>query len=316
MLFLLLIVSIIILLLCIAIAYFFSNLILFPRKVQYEETYRRSIESGEIDAHVFEQKEKQEWFIDSYHGYKIHGMFFPQDGSKKIMIIAHGITWSLFGSFKYVEMFQKRGFSVLLCDHRFHGLSGGSHTSFGFYEKDDLKAWVDYIEERFGSGMFIGLLGESLGAASALQYVNKDSRVSFCIADCAFSDLTSLLKLRLLLDFKLNIYPLIYLTSFITRLRFGWDFTEISPIRGLEKTRTPILFIHGQEDDFIPLQMTVDMFKRKKGQKELYLVPKAGHAQAFLADPKGYETKVIEFIKEIELIVRGDGDGRKIELGG
>ncbi|MGD6817829.1 alpha/beta hydrolase [Metabacillus sp. 84] len=285
------------------IPFYFSNLIIYPRKVEYKETFAMGVRSGEINADHFEQTEKEELFIDSKHGYQIHGMFFPVENSQKAVIIAHGITWSLFGSFKYVEMFHKRGYHVLLCDHRYHGLSGGNHTSFGFFEKDDLRSWVDYLYERLGSQAFIGLLGESLGAASSIQYIKDDSRVGFCIADCPFSDLTALMRLRLALDFKIRFSPLILLTSFVTKLRYGWGFREISPISEMEKVETPILFIHGKEDPFIPLQMSLDLFrKKKKGKKRLYLVPKAGHAQAFLTDRIKYEERVFDFLKEIEVL--------------
>ncbi|MBD1379603.1 alpha/beta hydrolase [Metabacillus arenae] len=288
-------------LLLLAVAFFFSQLILFPRKVAYEETYKKSILSGEIDPKVFDSTAKEDLYIDSYHGYKLHGLFFPKEGSRKAIIVAHGIKWSLIGSFKYVEMFQKRGFHVLLCDHRFHGLSGGNHTSFGFYEKDDLHAWVDYLYENIGEDASIGLLGESLGAASALQYVQKESRASFCIADCPFSDLTELLKIRLEKDFKVKFYPLVSLTSLVTKWRFGWGFHETSPIKDIEKVKTPVMLIHGSEDHFIPLKMSKDLFRKIKAFKKLYIVPKAGHARAFLTDPQTYEQKVAEFFKEIGL---------------
>lgn len=283
------------------VVYLISRFLLSPKRFSYEKTYMLGIQKGEIDDRVFRSIKKEELFIRSYYGYKLHGMFFPVEKSKKVIIIAHGITWSLFGSFKYVDMFQKRGFHVLLCDHRYHGLSGGNYTSFGYYEKDDLRAWIDYLAERIGEKAFIGLLGESLGAASALEVSKLDNRVKFCIADSAFSDFQSLLRLKLK-HFKLRFYLLIDIISFLIKLRHGWSFPEISPIKGLEKTKTPILFIHGKEDSFIPSQMTLDMFKRKKGNKKLYLVPRAGHAEAYNTDPKGYEKKVIEFIRDIEQV--------------
>ncbi|WP_299088914.1 alpha/beta hydrolase [uncultured Metabacillus sp.] len=282
------------------------RLLLSPKRFSYETTYKLGIEKGEFDDQLFHATPKEELFIDSYHGYKLHGMFFPVTKGKKVIIIAHGITWSLFGSFKYVKMFQKRGFHVLLCDHRYHGLSGGNYTSYGYFEKDDLQAWIDYLAERIGDNAFIGLLGESLGAASALEISKRDHRVSFCIADCSFSDFQSLLRLKLKMNTKLKLYPLINIVSFLIKLRHGWSFPDISPIKGLEKTKTPILFIHGKEDSFIPLQMTIDMFKRKIGNKKLYLVPRAGHAEAYNTDPRGYENKVIEFIKDIEEVCNRD----------
>ncbi|WP_083584429.1 alpha/beta hydrolase [Bacillus weihaiensis] len=283
------------------VLYIVSRLLLSPRKFTYEKTYNLGIEKGEINEILFRDKHKEELYIDSYHGYRLHGILFPIENSQKVVIIAHGIRWSLFGSFKYVEMFQKRGFHVLLCDHRFHGLSGGEYTSFGYYEKDDLRAWIDFLSARFGEKTIVGLLGESLGAASALEVSKRDPRVTFCIADCAFSDFRTLLKLRLRLDFKLRIVPIIDVVSLFIKLRHGFSFPEISPIKGLETTTTPILFIHGKEDRFIPIQMTLEMFKRKKGLKRLYVVPKAGHAEAFNTDPAGYENKVVEFIKDLEI---------------
>jgi uncharacterized protein len=279
--------------------YVISQLLLSPKKVSYKKTYKLGIQKGEIDEKVFRAIKKEELFIRSYHGYSLHGMFFPVEKSKKIIIIAHGITWSLFGSFKYVDMFQKQGFHVLLCDHRYHGLSGGNHISYGYYEKDDLKAWIDFIYNRFSENVLIGLLGESLGAATALEVSKRDPRVKFCIADCAFSDFRTLIRVKLK-QFKLRIDPIIDIISFFVKLRHGWSFPDISPIKGLEKIKTPILFIHGKEDTFIPLQMTLDMFKRKKDNKKLYVVPRAGHAEAYNTDPKGYEKKVFEFINDIE----------------
>lgn len=285
---------------CIVLCTLLANAIIFPRKFSYEDTFRKGVMSGEINENTFHQYRKEEVFIDSYHGYEIHGMLFSVAESKKAILIAHGITWSLFGSLKYVPMFQRMGYSVLLCDHRYHGLSGGDHTSFGYFEKDDFKAWIDFLEEKFGKGAVIGVLGESLGAASALQCIKEETRIAYCIADCAFHDFTSLLRLRLVQDFRVRFYPLITITSLIIKFRCGWSFSQISPIKGLENISTPILFIHGSDDSFIPVEMSRKMYKLAAGLKRLYLVPKAEHAKAFLTDPKRYEKMVGDFIKEVE----------------
>lgn len=284
----------------ILVVFLLCHLLLSPNRVPYDKTFKLGVQKGEINDRIFQSIRKRDLFIQSKYGYQLHGMFFPVEKGKKVIIIAHGIKWSLFGSFKYVDMFQKKGFHVLLCDHRYHGLSGGTYTSYGYYEKDDLKAWIDYLVRSMGDKAFIGLLGESLGAATALEVSKRDSRVKFCIADCSFSDFYSLLRLRVKTDTKLGLNPLIKLINYLIKLRHGWSFPDISPIKGLEHTKTPMLFIHGKEDAFIPLQMTVDMFTRKKDKKMLYVVPKAGHAEAYNIDPKGYEKKVTEFFEYVE----------------
>jgi len=121
--------------------YYLSLKITHPKIHKYEDTYIWEIEHGTIMEDHLNNLKKQEVFIDSPYGYKIHGLFFTNGDSKKAMILCHGITWSLCGSLKYVEMFFKKGFSVLIFDHRNHGLSGGKDTSFGYFEKFDLKAY-------------------------------------------------------------------------------------------------------------------------------------------------------------------------------
>lgn len=125
---------------------------------------------------------KKSLFLTAGDGCRLHALLFPVQKSRKAVIISHGIKWSLFGGYKYVELFQSIGYNVLLCDSRCHGLSGGSHVSYGFYEKDDLARWADELENRFGKDLWIGVLGESLGAAAAIEpdETGSENQVLYC----------------------------------------------------------------------------------------------------------------------------------------
>lgn len=105
----------------------------------------------------------------------------PAGDSKKTMLFTHGFSFSLLGSVKYMDMFRKRGFNILMYDHRHHGKSGGDNVTFGITERDDLKAVAGWAKEKTGPTTVIGIHGESIGAAVALQYAAIDNQAIFFI---------------------------------------------------------------------------------------------------------------------------------------
>lgn len=283
-------------------SYHFSNVALKPKTFDYDETYNIELERGRIVKEEFEALQKDEVFIKSPYGYAIHGFYFPNGTSKKTVIFAHGITYTLYGSVKYIDMFIKRGFNILIYDHRFHGRSGGNYCSFGYYEKYDLKACTDWVLALNGEDSIVGLHGESMGAATVLQNLKIDDRIAFCIADCPYSSLTGILKHRLKVDFHLPGFPLMSLASLVSKLRFQIFFRDVSPIEDIKNVKTPIFFIHGEKDTYIPKQMSIDMYNTKQGKKKLYIAPNADHAQAYLENKEEYNKLVDEFLQEAKAL--------------
>ncbi|AKQ71986.1 alpha/beta hydrolase [Bacillus licheniformis] len=283
-----------------AVSLIVSYLFVLPNRSTYEETFFSGLKHGEIIDDVFESHDKEELFLTAGDGCRLHALLFPVQKSRKAVIISHGIKWSLFGGYKHVELFQSIGYNVLLCDSRCHGLSGGSHVSYGFYEKDDLARWADELENRFGKDLWIGVLGESLGAAAAIELMKQDRRIKFCIADSCFSDLTELCRFQLKAAVKLSVPFLIPLASGLIKRRHGWSLADISPVSNLEQSDTPLLIIHGTKDQLVPPEMAKSLYERKKGFKKLYWIEGAGHVGGFRHNPEEYLNKIKDFILKIE----------------
>lgn len=284
------------------IGWHFSSMVIYPKVQKYNYTYDTEVEKGKIEIEEFNTLEKQEVYIDSQYDYKIHGLFFPNNGSRKIIILCHGITWSLYCSVKYMDMFLKKDFAIFIYDHRNHGLSGGRDTSFGYYEKYDLKKCTDWLFDKLGKNIIIGLHGESMGAGIALQNIAIDDRVNFCIEDCGYSDAQELFKHRLNKDYNINISPIVKLSSKISKIRVGWDFKDVSPITTLPMVKIPILFIHGENDEYVPTYMCKQMYSVTKSYKDMYIAPNAGHAEAYWNNKDEYEKKVCKFLSDINII--------------
>lgn len=285
-----------------AAGYYFARVALYPRVYEVGYTLNHEIEVGHIIEDEYQPWPKKEARIRSPYGYDLFAIYHPCENAQKTVVISHGITWSLYGSVKYAALFRKRGYNVLLYDLRNHGRSGGSNTTFGFYEKYDLKAVVDWAIARLGPDGKVGTLGESLGAGTTLQHAAIDARIAFAIADCSFSDLTELFNYRLKQEYHLPAFPLLNVASLISGFLTGMRFETISPIRAMSKIETPILFIHGKEDRYIRPEMSVALYNAKThGPRQLYLAPNAGHAQSLSKNRVEYDQQVGEFLQSIGL---------------
>ncbi len=286
----------------IGVGFLFSNLANKPKVRDFEYTINFSIEEGDYTREYVENLKYEEIYIKSKFGYSLYGNFFPGTNPNKAVVLVHGYTWTHAGTLKYLDIFRKKGYNVLLFDNRYHGFSGGDFTSFGFFEKYDLKTCVDLMFKKLGNDIKIGVMGESLGGGTVIQYSSIDDRISFVIADCPYSDLKKQLGYRLKKDYKLPFFLVIPISSLISRLRFKFFFGEVSPIKDIRNNDVPLLLIHGEADDYVPTFMSKELYEAKNmGKKELFLVPYAKHAESYLLNRKEYEDVVYNFLNKIDL---------------
>ncbi|GAB4495316.1 MAG: alpha/beta hydrolase [Anaerolineales bacterium] len=287
----------------VAAGLYFARLVVYPKIFSLEETYRTEIETGRMDAAVFEAYRPQAVEIRSPFGYNLFGYYLQQpQGSARSVILAHGITYSLYGAVKYIELFWRRGYNIFLYDHRAHGRSGGRGCTFGLYETYDLQACFDWVQNQLPSGGIVGIHGESYGAAIALQFAARDARPAFVVADAAFADLTALLRHRLRVDYHLPAFPLLNLASFWAARLTGMAFGMISPVRTAANIRCPVFFIHGADDTFTPAWMSQSLYHAKtNGARRLLFIPHAEHAQSYWTDPIRYDRELGEFLTENSL---------------
>lgn len=298
----LLILLLIILGILIYSGYYFSKIILYPNVHKYDETFDTEIKNGNLNKEYFINLKKEEIFIDSDFGYKLHAIYFPNGESKKTVVICHGYTSSLFGSIKYMKIYYKRGFNVLIYDHRYHGKSGGENCTFGYYEKYDLKKVIDFIEKRAGEGFIIGTHGESMGASVVLLHAAIDSRIKFVIADCPYESVKEQFKHRLKVEYKLRAFPILNMASIFTKIKTKAFLEDIAPLSIIDKVQIPVFFIHGDSDNYIPYSHSIKLYNKKNGVKMLYIAKGAEHAKSYSVDKGEYENKVNEFLEKIEIL--------------
>ena len=80
--------------------------------------------------------------------------------------------------------------------------------------------------------------------------------------------------------------------------RAGYDLRDAAPIQAVAQSKTPTLFIHGVEDDFVPSSMMGKLYQAAKCPKSFLWMPDAGHANAVGTNPRLYWTAVDTFLQD------------------
>ncbi len=303
-----------------------SNKVINPGKRSIEEALQLEIKNKKIEEKTYENLPKEDFKLKIKHPHlnegeiNLEGNLILREGLKnkadiiknkeKVVILIHGFRFNRIGQVKYIDIFRKRNYNILIYDHRNCGNSDGTCTTMGHLEKQDLKIIIDEIRKIFGQNTSIGLYGESMGASTTLLLLELEDKLEFIIADCGYSELDDELAHQLKVQHKLPRFPFINIASLITKIRGGFYYKEVSPIKVISKygLKVPILFIHGKEDNFTPAYMSKDMYKvRKKviSEKiptELYLAPNSGHALSYFNNKEEYEEVVDKFLKKVNKI--------------
>lgn len=234
---------------------------------------------------------------------ELKGWFIPAEESDRAIIILHG------GFMNRADPYAKalplsvdlarNGFNVLAFDQRGSGESDGDEYGFGYWEWRDALGALDYLKERGFEAAKIGFHGFSTGAVIGIMAAARDPQVRALVSDGAFADLRELLRYLFVRQTHLPkplSFPLLRLLEALT----GIDSSAVSPEReiGCIKPRR-ILFIHGQKDEMVPPDHPGRLHHAaNNGENPMWLVPDAGHVQAYSTRPTEYLSKVVTFFSE------------------
>ncbi|MCQ6273798.1 alpha/beta hydrolase [Bacillus sp. V3B] len=278
---------------------YFTNRIMYIKKKDDQSILTREKEAGHFNPNDFDHLTKREITIPSPFGYELKMILVEPHQADHYIIISHGVTENKINSVKYMNLFLERGFNAIIYDHRRHGESGGKTTSYGYYEKFDLKAVVNWLKAEKGPDLLLGIHGESMGAATMLLYAGMvEDGADFYISDSPFSDFKEQLTYLLQTNMKLSPRPLLPVADLFLRMREKYSLRDISPISVIQQIKKPILFIHSKKDIYILPSMTEALYKRKRGPKKLFLAENGAHAQSLNENKESYEAAVDEFLWE------------------
>lgn len=242
----------------------------------------------------------EEVWITSYDGTRLFGRYIEVKKGAPLQIQFAGYrgaaTRDMAGANRIA---RENGINTLLVDERAHGRSGGHVTTFGIRERRDCLAWIRYAEQRFGKDTPIVLAGVPMGAAVVLMAadLNLPESVKGIIADSPYTSPKDIIC-KVARDLK---FPVRFVWSVLwqgARLYGRFDPNKSSALEAVTRTELPILLIHGDEDRFVPVEMS-SQIASAGNNVQLEIFHGGAHGISYLADTERYWNLVLDFMKKV-----------------
>lgn len=256
-------------------------------------------ETQEIRDTWLKQSAKDVYITTSNNGnLKLHA-YEIKNNSDIWSIVIHGYYGNAQDMIYYAKQYYDKGYNVLAVDLRGHGQSQGDYIGMGWHDRLDIIDWGNYIINQNENCKII-LHGVSMGAATVMMTTGEElpKNVKVAIEDCGYTSIWDEFEMQLKLLYNLPTFPALNSASAVCKIRAGYMFEEGSCVEQVKKSKTPTLFIHGEQDTFVPFEMLDVVYEAANCEKQKLVIKGAAHAQAAGVNPSLYWQTIEEFIKE------------------
>ncbi len=281
-----------------------------PRKMEQKRTKLKGsseqmafLETIDKAAQELEAMDLEEVQIVSRDGIRLVGHWYPCEGAKRVLVAMHGWRSSWARDFGTIaDFWHRNGCSILFAEQRGQNNSGGDYMGFGLLERYDCLEWVHWVNRRAGKELPVYLAGVSMGATTVLMTagLTLPKNVRGIMADCGFTSPRAIWKhvVENNLHIPYGLYSAAANDLCRRKIRHASD--SYSVAMALRENKRPIIFVHGTEDSFVPVEMTYENYKSCHAPKRLVIVPGADHGMSYYTDPVLYESETLAFWGEYD----------------
>ncbi len=242
-------------------------------------------------------------FIVAPDGLKMHAMYAAaSEPTTRTAVLVHGYTDQAVEMLHIGYLYHHDlGYNILMPDLRHAGQTGGPAVQMGWKDRLDVEQWISVAPELFGENLEIVVHGISMGAATTMMLSGDElpSTVKCFVEDCGYTSAWDQFSKELKGQFGLPAFPLLHVASWICDLKYGWTFKEASALEQLKKCKLPMLFIHGDSDDFVPTWMVHELYAVKSEPKQLWVSEGVAHARSYDTYPEEYTARVKAFTEQV-----------------
>lgn len=238
-------------------------------------------------------------------GKRAHALFVRSPRAKgRTAVLVHGYCDNATRMLPIARIYNRElRANVLLPDLYAHGQSDGDAIQMGWKDRLDVLHWISLAPELFrteADSMRLVVHGISMGAATTMCVSGEQTPqyVKCFVEDCGYTSVWDEFSNEISARFSLPDFPLMYTASWLVQVKYGWNFNEASPLKQVAKCQKPMLFIHGDDDTFVPTWMVYPLYEAKPQPKALWIAHGSKHADAYGDYKEEYTHRVLEFVKK------------------
>ncbi len=270
-----------------------------PNRMETDSCYRQQFEnypeSKEWVDSLRRTNALRDTFLTMPTGERHHA-FFVDRGVERTAIVIHGWRDCAIKFLWLARIYEHElGYNVLMPELHACGESDGDAIQMGWKDRLDVMHWL----ETFQADTMV-VHGVSMGAATTMMLSGmqmpdgiKDLRF---VEDCGYTSVWDEFSGQLKEQFGLPPFPLMYVTSLLCRMQYGWSLSDASAIEQVKKCSYPMLFIHGSTDSFVPTWMVNPLYEAKQGEKAIWIADGAEHALSYREHKAEYIGKIKSFV--------------------
>jgi hypothetical protein len=221
--------------------------------------------------------------VTTQSGLKLSGIYYDQ-GSDETVIVMRQYDTTSEDDFLYGSWYGSQGYNILLTDSRNHGESDGSYSGFGYLEQEDLSAWICYVNETEKNPRIV-IHGEGQGAVAALfceANGNIPDNVVLIVAESVYDSLKNMAVYTLKQTHEVPYIPFGYAIEWnLNHSDAGYTLEDVVLTEEkLKNAKTPVLFLAGEKDTYIPCEYSRNVYEMYPAQKE-WIAPKCPHGMIY-----------------------------------
>ena len=294
----------------IIIVLFISCISLYVGNYLYDYTlnpYSKHNISEKIETNEEVAQESRQWLsensvnvsLKSQDDLNLHAAYIDQN-IHIYMIMVHGYRGDGASIISPIKQMKKAGYNLLIPDLRGHGFSEGDYIGMGWDDREDIIQWIDYLLSKDPHASII-LYGVSMGGATVMDVAGEKlpHQVKAIIEDCGYTSVWDIFKAHIDMN-NIESEVALHMASLVTKIRAGYYLEDVRPIEQVKKSQTPMLFIHGAEDNFVPFSMVNELYNAATCPKEKLVIQGAGHANSCSVNSELYYQTIFRFIEKYE----------------
>lgn len=237
--------------------------------------------------------------FQSEDGIPLAGWWIPAKAkTDRALILCHGWGTNK-GEILAATRFLAERFNLLYFDFRLCGESGGEMCSIGYLESRDLDAAFAFLKaSKPAESARLGLYGLSMGAATAFIAAARHTEVRAAVIENPFPSYKKVCRQYAWHKWRIPYYPLAAMTVWHASRILGIDPEAWSPRYHAAKIeKTAMLLIHAEDDPLAPPEETRKLYDLVRGDKELWIVPNAGHEDIHEVAKDEYRRRIMSFLE-------------------